>query len=98
MAMAVNIETAVGFLAACTVRTTVLLTLAWIAATGLRKQSAAARHRAWAAGILTALALPVCSALLPAWRLDALGGAAWLWFRRRQSRKTAAQEICRRWW
>jgi beta-lactamase regulating signal transducer with metallopeptidase domain len=78
MAMAVNMETAMGLLAACTVKTTVLLTLAWFAATVLSKQSAAARHRAWAAGILTALALPVCSALLPAMVVNASTASPWL--------------------
>ncbi len=79
MAMAGNFATAVGFLAACSLKATVLFALAWIAATVLRKQSAAARHCAWAAGILSALALPVCTVLLPAWRSNALGSAASLW-------------------
>ncbi len=74
-----SFENALGFLAVCSVKATILLGLAWIAAAVLRKQSAAARHCVWAVGILMALALPVCGLLLPAWRSNALGRAAQLW-------------------
>jgi hypothetical protein len=69
-------EAALGFLAACAAKATVLLTVAWIVTRALRNQSAAMRHRVWAAGILSSLALPVLTMVLPAWRSAALGGAS----------------------
>jgi TonB family protein len=72
-------EPALAFLTACFVKATVLLLLAWIITIILRGQSAALRHRAWAAGILSLLALPVSTLPLPAWHSNALRGAAALW-------------------
>jgi TonB family protein len=79
MNMASNFETALGFLAACALKSTVLFVLACALVTVLHKQSAATRHRVWAMGILSALALPACTLLLPAWHSAALGSAASLW-------------------
>jgi TonB family protein len=72
-------ETIVGFLATCAAKAIVLLTLAWIVTLALRNQSAALRHRVWAAGILSSLALPVFTLLLPGWHSTALGGATGTW-------------------
>jgi TonB family protein len=72
-------EAALGFLAACGAKATVLLTVAWIVTMVSRNQSAALRHRVWAAGILSSLALPVLTMVLPAWHSAALVGASGMW-------------------
>ena len=54
----------------------VLLVAAWIITLFLRNRSAGLRHHVWAAVILSALALPVFTFLLPTWHSAALGGAA----------------------
>jgi hypothetical protein len=72
-------EAALGFLAACAAKATVLLTVAWIVTMAWRNQSAAMRHRVWAAGILGALSLPLLTMVLPAWPSAALGGARGAW-------------------
>ena len=72
-------EAALGFLAACVAKATILLVVAWIVTMALRNQSAAMRHRVWAAGIVSALALPVLTMVLPAWRSTALRGASGAW-------------------
>jgi len=46
-------------------KVTVLFLLAWLVVTALRDHSAALRHHAWAAGILSSLALPAFTLLLP---------------------------------
>jgi TonB family protein len=60
---------------ACSAKATVLLVVAWMLAIALRNQSAALRHCAWAAGILSSLALPMFAPLLPVWHSAALAGA-----------------------
>jgi TonB family protein len=72
-------EAALGFLAACAAKATMLLTVAWLVTIALRNQSAALRHRVWAAGILSSLALPVLTIVLPAWRAAALVAASGAW-------------------
>src|ERR1700719_4231339 len=72
-------EIALAFAAACAAKATLLLALAWILPSLLRKQSAAVRHRLWALAILSSLSLPVCTLLLPAWRSGTLAGAAAFW-------------------
>jgi hypothetical protein len=72
-------EAALGFLAACVAKATILLTVAWIVTMALRNQSAAMRHRVWAAGIVSSLTLPVLTMVLPAWRSTALRGAGGAW-------------------
>jgi TonB family protein len=72
-------EPGLAFLIACSAKVTVLLLLTWIIAIALRQQSAALRHHTWAAGIVSSLALPVLTLVLPAWHSAALGGAAALW-------------------
>ena len=70
---------ALAFLIACSAKATVLFLLAWLVATALRDRSAALRHHAWAAGILSSLGLPAFMLLLPAWHSAVLGGAAAFW-------------------
>jgi beta-lactamase regulating signal transducer with metallopeptidase domain len=72
-------EAALGFLVACAVKATILLTVAWMVTMALRNQSAALRHRVWATGILSSLSLPLLTMMLPAWRSAALGGASGAW-------------------
>ena len=72
-------EAALGLLAACVAKATILLTVAWIVTMALRNQSAAMRHRVWAAGIVSSLALPVLTMVLPVWCSTALGGARGAW-------------------
>jgi len=76
MKLVIESGSALAFLMACSAKVTGLLVMAWVLAMALRKQSAALRHRAWAAGILSSLALPVFAPLLPAWHSAALAGAA----------------------
>jgi TonB family protein len=76
MTLLVDSGSALAFLIACSMKVTGLLVVTWMLAVALRKQSAALRHRAWAAGILGSLALPVFVPLLPAWHSAALAGAA----------------------
>src|SRR5580704_6569379 len=51
------------------VKGTALLVLAAVAATILRRDSAATRHLAWLLAIVAMLVVPVLSALLPQWRV-----------------------------
>jgi TonB family protein len=76
MKLLIESGSALAFLIACSVKVTGLLVMAWMLAIALRNQSAALRHRAWAAGILSSLALPVFAPLLPAWHSAALASAA----------------------
>src|SRR5580692_10855877 len=76
MKLLIESGSALAFLMACSAKVTGLLAVAWLLAMTLRHQSAALRHRAWAAGILSSLALPVFAPLLPAWHSAALAGAA----------------------
>ena len=62
------------FLLACSIKSTVLLALAWLTAIFLRSRSAALRHRVWASAIIASLALPVFMFLLPAWQAAPLRG------------------------
>ncbi len=53
------------WLADAAAKGTVLLVVAWLAATALRRSSAARRHLAWSATALSLLVLPLLSLLLP---------------------------------
>jgi TonB family protein len=66
-------------LLACAVKASLLFGFAWIGAFVARRQSAALRHRMWAAGILGSLALPVFTLLLPEWHSSALVYPAAVW-------------------
>ena len=72
-------ELALSFLIGCTVKATLVLTLAAIAARAMRSCSAATRHQAWALGLAGSLALPVLTLVLPSWRSATLGNAAKFW-------------------
>jgi hypothetical protein len=76
MMLLVDSGSALAFLITCSMKVTGLLVVTWMLAVAMRKQSAVLRHRAWAAGILGSLALPVFVPLLPAWHSAALAGAA----------------------
>ena len=70
-----NEAAGVAFLLNLAVKSTALLSVAWLAAFALRRRSAAARHMVWMAAFAAALALPVLSVALPALQLP---GMAWL--------------------
>jgi TonB family protein len=72
-------ELSLVFLLACSVKATILLSFAWIAASVARRRSAAFRHLLWAVGILGSLALPLVSLLVPAWHSATLGAAVGFW-------------------
>ncbi|HEY2458699.1 MAG TPA: M56 family metallopeptidase [Candidatus Acidoferrum sp.] len=61
-----------SLLFSCSVKTTIVLSIAWIAASLARRRSASFRHLLWAAAILTSLALPLFAILLPAWHSSVL--------------------------
>src|SRR3954447_6946243 len=50
-----------------TLKSTLVLAIAWVAALALRRRSAAARHIVWTAASAALLALPLLSLSLPAW-------------------------------
>src|SRR4051794_13643886 len=50
-----------------TLKSTLVLAIAWLAALALRRRSAAARHIVWTAASAALLALPLLSLSLPAW-------------------------------
>src|SRR5271154_4023917 len=70
-----NEAAGMAFLLSLAVKSTALLSVAWLAAFALRRRSAAARHMVWMAAFTAALALPVLSIALPALQLP---GMAWL--------------------
>jgi beta-lactamase regulating signal transducer with metallopeptidase domain len=51
------------------VKSTIILLAAACAARIFRGQSSAVRHRIWTAGLIGAMAVPLCSLLLPSWTL-----------------------------
>ena len=53
-------------------KATVLLALAGIASSALRKSAPGVRHAVWGSALAGALALPVLSAVVPTWRLPVL--------------------------
>jgi TonB family protein len=70
-----NEAAGMAFLFNLAVKSTVLLSAAWLVAIALRRRSAAARHMIWMAAFAAALALPVLSVALPALQLP---GMAWM--------------------
>lgn len=56
-------------------RSTALLALAWLGAAGLRRSAPALRQGLWSCVLVGALALPLLTPMLPAWRV--LPAAAW---------------------
>jgi beta-lactamase regulating signal transducer with metallopeptidase domain len=69
-------------LLALTAKVTIILGLSWMIAGVLRGQSAAQRHRVWAAGILGVLVLPLLTMLIPPRYSSALGNTATHWVAR----------------
>ena len=70
------LDLTVTFLAATSIKLTLLLTLAALLVVALRRRSAALRHQVWATAVLASLLLPPLILLLPAWHSSALGAAA----------------------
>jgi TonB family protein len=60
-----------SFLLGLALKSTALLSLAWLLAFLMRRASAAARHLIWIATAAAVLALPVLTLSLPAWRVPA---------------------------
>jgi TonB family protein len=80
MSTLANSELAFVFLCSCCAKATFLLVCSWTMAIALRRRSSAAqRHHVWAAAILSSLALPVFTLLLPAWHSAVFAGAAAFW-------------------
>jgi TonB family protein len=52
------------------VKSSIILSLTFLAAMALRPKSAALRHTVWTAGLLSALILPLLSFMLPVWHLE----------------------------
>ena len=72
-------EAGLWLLLGCSVKATVLLTLTAGTAYALRGRSAAVRHHVWALGIVSAMAVPIMTVLLPSWHSATLGNAARFW-------------------
>ena len=65
------------WLADWTLRTTLLLVLAWLATKLLHKATAATRHLLWKSAIASALLLPLLAMTIPAWRIVPMIPAEW---------------------
>src|SRR5712671_2209210 len=55
------------------IKSAILLAVAAIIASALRRQSAALRHAIWTAGLIGALVIPLCSITLPSWQNAVVG-------------------------
>ena len=69
-------ELALSFLISSTIKATLLLGLTAGIAYALRSRSASVRHQVWALGIVSSLALPLLTLLLPSWHSSTLSKAA----------------------
>ena len=69
-------ELALSFLILSTIKATLLLGLTAGVAYALRPRSASVRHQVWALGIVSSLALPLLTLLLPSWHSSTLSKAA----------------------
>src|SRR4051812_30976207 len=65
-----------GALAGATLRATVLLLMAWVAARGLRRSSSALRHRVGSLALLGLIARPIAMRFGPEWRVPILPAAS----------------------
>ena len=72
-------EMTLWFLVGCTLKATVVLGLTAAVVCVARRWSAAARHQIWALGILSCLALPALTLLLPSWHSTGLSNAVRFW-------------------
>ena len=68
----IDSEGFLAILADTSARATVLLLLSLLISSGLRRQSAALRHRLWALTLVGLIALPFVSWLIPGWRFPVL--------------------------
>ena len=78
MMLPISSDVAQGVLAwlgAATLKSSLVLALAFVAARW-RGTSAATRHAIWAAGVATAVAIPVAQLVLPSWEVGVLPAAA----------------------
>jgi len=57
------------------IKSTIIILAAACAARAFRRRSSAFLHVVWTAGLLGALAVPLCNLLLPPWRPEITGGA-----------------------
>ncbi len=71
-----NTETWLPVLLDCSLKGSLVLAAAFVAARALRRRSAAVRHVVWAVATLATLALPFLIAVLPAWDLNLDGALA----------------------
>jgi TonB family protein len=69
MNLAGNYVPITAFLLTWAAKTTVLLGAGWLASLFLRAHSAALRHRVWAIAIVSSLAVPLVSLVIPAWHV-----------------------------
>jgi beta-lactamase regulating signal transducer with metallopeptidase domain len=53
---------------AAMIKSAIVLALAACVASLMRRQSAAVRHTIWTAGLIGAMAIPICTLVLPSWR------------------------------
>jgi beta-lactamase regulating signal transducer with metallopeptidase domain len=56
---------------AAMIKSAIVLALAACIAALMRRQSAAVRHTVWTAGLIGAMAIPICTLALPSWRPEA---------------------------
>jgi beta-lactamase regulating signal transducer with metallopeptidase domain len=64
-----------AFAVSVTLRTTIVLALTAIACFVLRRASASVRHVVWTSAVIGALAMPLLTLVMPAWRLPVLSSA-----------------------
>lgn len=79
MNLASSMEMTLWFLVSCTLKSTLVLGLAAGVVGSARRWSAAARHQIWALGILSCLALPAFTLLLPSWHSTRISQMARFW-------------------
>src|SRR5687767_11448107 len=60
---------------AAMIKSAIVLTLAACVASLMRRQSAAVRHTIWTAGLIGAMAIPICTLALPSWRPEIASSA-----------------------
>ena len=60
---------------AAMIKSAIVLAIAGCVASLMKRQSAAVRHAIWTAGLLGALAIPLCTLTLPSWQARVAGPA-----------------------
>ena len=79
-----------SFLIACSLKTTVVLIIAWIVARLSSRRSAAFRHLVWMIGIFGSLVFPLFESLLPKWPAATVAGTSAIWISARAVETTLA--------